>query len=93
MRSWRLVPPMLDSSNPYRSWENKLQMWRLVWGVDKKEQGITVLLQLLYNKKAQKTVLNLTSAERYTENSLNLLLEKLDAAFQWKDVKDTHTFF
>ena len=62
-------------------------MWTLVWGVDKKEQGITVLLQLLYNnKKAEKTLLNLTSVERYTENSLNLLLEKLDAAFQWKDV-------
>ena len=66
----------------------------MVWGVDKKEQGITVLLQLLSNNKiAEKTASNLTRFELYTDNGLNLLLEKLDPAFQYKDVKDTHSFF
>ena len=40
---------MLDSSIPYRSWKNKLQMWALVCGVDKKEQRIIVLLKSLSN--------------------------------------------
>ena len=66
----------------------------MVWGVDKKEQGITVLLQLLSNNKiAEKTASNLTRFELYTDNGLNLLLEKLDPAFQYKDVKDTQFFF
>ena len=65
----------------------------MVWGVDKKEQGITVLLQLLSNNKiAEKTASNLTRFELYTDNGLNLLLEKLDPAFQYKDVKDTQFF-
>ena len=94
MGSQRLAPPMLDSSIPYRSWKNKLQMWTLVCGVDKKEQGIIVLLQSLSNnKKAEKAVSNLTSVELYTENGFNLLLEKLDAAFQSEDVEDAYNIF
>ena len=94
MGSQRLAPPMLDSSIPYRSWKNKLQMWTLVCGVDKKEQGIIVLLQSLSNnKKAEKAVSNLTSVELYTENGLNLLLEKLDTAFQSEDVESAYNIF
>ena len=48
---------MLDNSIPYRSWKNKLQMWTMLFGVDKKEQGIIVLLQSLSNnKKVEKTI-------------------------------------
>ena len=94
MGSQRLAPPMLDSSIPYRSWKNKLQMWTLVCGVDKKEQGIIVLLQSLSNnKKAEKAVSNLTSVELYTENGLNLLLEKIDTAFQSEDVEGAYNIF
>ena len=84
---------MLDNSVPYRSWKNKLQMWTMLYGVDKKEQGIIVLLQSLSkNKKAEKTVSNLTSVELYVENGVSLLLEKLDAAFQSEDVEDAYIF-
>ena len=73
MGSKRLVPPVLDNDVPYRSWKNKLQMWTLVCGVEKKEQGIIVLLQsLCYNKKAEKTVSNLTATELHRDNGLNL---------------------
>ena len=37
MGSRRLAPPVLDNNIPYRSWKNKLQMWTLVCGVEKKE--------------------------------------------------------
>ena len=45
----RLAPRITDSSIPYKSWKNKLQMSTLVCGVDKKEQEIIVLLQPLSN--------------------------------------------
>ena len=65
----------------------------MVCGVDKKEQGIIVLLQSLSkNKKTEKAVSNLTSVDLYTENGLNLSLEKLDAAFQSEDVEDAYIF-
>ena len=84
---------MLDNSIPYRSSKNKLQMWTMLFGVDKKEQGIIVLLQSLSNnKKVEKTVSNLTSVELYVENGVSLLLEKLDAAFQSEDVEDAYIF-
>ena len=44
MGSRRLAPPVLDNNIPNRSWKNKFQMWTLVCGVEKKEQGIIVLL-------------------------------------------------
>ena len=69
-------------------------MWTLVCDVDQKEQGIIVLLQSLSNnKKAEKALSNLISVESYTENGLNLSLEKLDAAFQSEDVEDAYNIF
>ena len=68
-------------------------MWTLVCGEDKKEEGTIVLLQSNNNKKVEKAVSNLTSVELYTENGLNLLLEKLDAAFQSEDVEDAYNIF
>ena len=94
MGSRKLAPPMLDSDIPYRSRKNKLQMWTLVCGIDKKEQGIIVLLQsLCNNKKAEKAVANFTAVELHTENALDLLLEKLDAAFQSEVTEDAYNIY
>ena len=94
MESRRLAPPVLDNNIPYRSWKNKLQMWTLVCGVEKKEQGIIVLLQsLCNNKKAEKTVSNLTATELRNDNGLNLLLTKLDRAFQSEDIDDAYNTY
>ena len=41
MGSCRLL--MTDSTIPYRSWKNKLLIRALVYGVDKKDQGIVLL--------------------------------------------------
>ena len=94
MGSRRSAPPVLDNNIPYRSWKNKLQMWTLVCGVEKKEQGIIVLLQsLCNNKKPEKTVSNLTATELHNDNGLNLLLTKLDSAFQSEDIEDAYNTY
>ena len=60
----------------------------------KKEQGIIVLLQsLCNNKKAEKTVSNLTATELHNDNGLNLLLTKLDSAFQSEDIEDAYNTY
>ena len=62
-------------------------MWKLVCGIDKKEQGIIILLQSLNgNKKAEKAVGNLTAM--LFNNGLNIVLEKLDAIFQSEEIED-----
>ena len=57
MGSRKLALPILDSDILYRSWKNKIQMWALVCGVDKKEQGI-ILLQMLCKYKGRKSSIN-----------------------------------
>ena len=52
--SRRLAPPMLDISIPYRAWKNTLQMWTLVCVVNKKEQGMLILLHSFSNSKKSK---------------------------------------
>ena len=81
--SKRLAPPRLTEYLGYRSWKNKILMWKLVCGIDKKEQGIILLQSLNGNKKAEKVVSNLT-AMLFNDNGLNIVLEKLDAIFQSK---------
>ena len=45
------------------------------------------------NKKAEKTVSNLTATELHNDNGLNLLLTKLDSAFQSEDVEDAYNTY
>ena len=91
MGSKRLAPPRLSEDIPYKSWKNKLEMWKLVCGIDKKEQGIIVLLQSLNgNKKAEKAVSNLTAETLYNNDGLNIILEKLNAVFQSEEIEDAY---
>ena len=75
--SKRLAPPRLTEDLGYRSWKNKILMWKLVCGIYKKEQGIIILLQPLNgNKKPEKAVGNLTADMLFNDNGLNIVLEK-----------------
>ena len=66
-------------------------MWKLVCGIDKKEEGIIILLQSLNgNKKAQKAVGNLTADMLSNDNGLNIVLEKLGAIFQSEEIEDAY---
>ena len=87
----RIAPPRLTEDLGYRSWKNKVLMWKLVCGIDKKEQGIIILLQSLTgNKKAEKAVANLTAENLFNDNGLNIVLEKLDAVFQSEEIEDSY---
>ena len=69
--------------------KNKSLMWKLVCGVDVKEQRIIVFLQSLNgNKKAEKALSNLTAEMQYNNNGLNVFLENLDAIFQSEEIED-----
>ena len=62
-------------------------MWKLVCNVDVKKLRIIVLLRSL---NAEKTVSNLIAALLYSNNGLNILLEKLHAIFQSEEIEDTY---
>ena len=48
-------PPRFNQDISYKSWKNKIEMWQLVTSIEKKEQGIIVLLESLEgNSKAEK---------------------------------------
>ena len=70
--SKRIAPPKLSKDVPYRSWKNKLLIWKLVCNNDVKEQGIVLLQSLNGNKKAEKAVSNLTAEILYNNNGLNI---------------------
>ena len=84
-----IAPPKLCEDVPYRSWKNKLLIWKLVCNVDAKELGIIALLQSLnVNKKIEKLVSNLTP-----EILFEYFIKKLDAIFQSEEIEDVyHTY-
>lgn len=75
---------------PGRSRKNKLQMWTLIWGIDKKRarnhRSFTTLKS--NNEKAEKAAENLADVELHLEKSLDSLLEKLDTTFQSENMED-----
>ena len=88
--SKRLAPPRLTEDLGYRSWKNKILMWKLVCGIDKKEQRIILLQSLNGDKKAEKVVGHLTADMLFNDNGLNIVLEKLDAIFQSEKIEDAY---
>ena len=69
-------------------------MWKRVSCVEKKEQGIVVLLDSLEgNAKAEKAVNKFTDNEVYVENGLDLLLEKLDSVFKGEKVDEAYNAY
>ena len=88
MASKRRTPPVFAENMLYKTWKNKIEMWKLVTSVEAKEQGIVALLDSLDgNAKAEKTVSEMTAAELNVENGHNLLLEKLDKVFQEETIE------
>ena len=63
-----------------------------LWCRQKRTRKYCFITVVINNIKAEKAVSNLTSVKLYTENGLNLLLEKLDAVFQSEDVEDAYFF-
>ena len=66
-------------------------MWTLVTNVPKKEQAIVVLLE--ENQKAEKAVSDLTATQLNVDDGLEVLLDKLDTAFQAEATDDTYSAY
>ena len=69
----------------------------IVCSIPPKERGVIVLLQgIADNKKAEKTVSTLTVRDLNRETELDLLIEKLDNAFNTSNdeiVEDTYSIY
>ena len=82
----KLAPQIFSKYVNYKVWESKLDMPRyvleIVCSIPPKGQGIIVLLQRIAdNKKAEKAVSSLTVHDLNRETELDVLIEKLDNAF------------
>ena len=82
----KLAPQILSKDVNYKVWESKSDMPRyvleIVCSISPKGQGIIVLLQRIAdNKKAEKAVSSLTVHDLNRETELDVLIEKLDNAF------------
>ena len=92
--SKKITPPKLEKDTPYKVWKNKLDMWALICGVEKKEQAIYVLLHdLSGNSKAEKAVASLTKEELNKDDGLKTLLKVLDNAFEAERIEDAYSTY
>ena len=88
----RVAPPVFSNDVTYKFWKNHIEMWTAICGVPQNEQGILVLLQYLTgNKKAEKAVSVLTTADLHIETALRILICKLDDAFQDEKAENTYS--
>ena len=63
----------------YKTWTNKIDMWKVATVIPKEQQATIVLLESLEgNAKAEKAVSELTVTDVNYENGMNLLIEKFD---------------
>ena len=97
MASKKKTPPKFIEGMSYTTWINKIDMWKLVTSIERKEQGIVVLLDALEgNKKAEKAVSDLTANDLHNDTGLETLINKLDIVFKSEKVNeayDTHSIF
>ena len=62
MGSKKQTPAVFAENILYKTWKNKIEMWKHVTSIEAKEQGIVVLLDSLDgNAKAEKAVSELTA--------------------------------
>ena len=73
----------------YKVCKNKLDLWKKVCSIPRKEQGITILLQsIVDNKKVEKAVSTLTVPDLNRETGLDVLIEKLGNTFKDEIAQD-----
>ena len=84
MASKKQTSPVFVENMLYKTWKNKIDMWKFVTSIEAKEQEIS----FDGNPKAETAVSELTAAELNVENGLNLLLENLDKVFQEENIDE-----
>ena len=94
MSGRKLALPIFSKDFNYKVWKNELDMWKIVYSIPPKEQGIIVLLQsIVDNKKVEKAVSTLTVHNLNRETGLDVLIEKVDDAFKDEIVEDTYSIY
>ena len=68
-------------------------MWKIIYSIPSKEQGVIVLLQSIVNKKAEKAGSPLTVHNLNRVTGLDILIEKLDNTFKNEIVEDTCSIY
>ena len=77
------TPPKFLEGMSYKTWKNKIDMWKIVTAILKEQKAIIVLLESLDgNAKAEKGKSELTATDVNNENGMKLLIEKLDKVFE-----------
>ena len=87
----KTTPPKFTEDMSYTAWKNKIEMWKIVTSIEKKEQGIVVLLDALEgNKKAEKAVADLKATDLHNDDGLQTLIAKLDIVFKSEKVDEAY---
>ena len=70
----RVAPPIFSNDVTHKFQKNRIEIWTVICGVPQNEQGILLLLQSLTgNKRAEKAVSTLTTADVHKETGLKIL--------------------
>ena len=77
------VPPLLQKAKSYEDWIKKLKVWRLVTCLPKNEQGGAILASLEgVEGEAEDAVLEMTVEELTADNSVDLIINRLDTLYK-----------
>ena len=88
----RVSPPIFSNDVTQKFWKNRIEMWTVICGVPQNEQGILLLLQSLAgNKKAEKALSTLTTADVHKETGLKILRHKLNNGFQDEEEENAYS--
>ena len=91
--SKKTLPKFLEGM-PYKTWKNKIDMWKIVTAVPKEQQAITLLLESLEdNNKAEKAKSELTASDVNDENGMKVLIEKLDKVFESDKINEAYLVY
>ena len=91
MSTSKKAPPKFIEGMLYSEWKKKLDMWKIVTTIDKKEQAIIVRLDSFdSHPKAEKAVSELTAAQLNVDYGMKVLEDKLDVVFKKEKIDESY---
>ena len=91
--SKKTLPKFLEGMS-YKTWKNKIDMWKIITTIPKEQQAIIVLLPSLEgNAKAEGAVSELTTTDVNNENGVQLLIKKLDKVFESDKIDEAYLVY
>ena len=88
------TPPKFLEGMSYKTWKNKVDMWKIVTAIPKGQQAIIVILESLEgNAKAEKAVPKLIGTDVNNEDGMKLLIEKLERVFENDKIDEAYLVY